>query len=98
MLSIGSIILRHRTIHIEVVPADQEKVLGPIGGVCPGDVVKITGVFVIDTDHGMHSELHPAYKIEILSRRQNATWPHVSLTYLPSSGERQVNALSARLV
>jgi hypothetical protein len=83
MLSIGSIILRHRTIHIEVVPADQEKVLGPIGGVCPGDVVKITGVFVIDTDHGMHSELHPAYKIEILSRRQNATWPQCIINIPP---------------
>jgi hypothetical protein len=58
-------------------------VLGPIGGVCPGDVVKITGVFVIDTDHGMHSELHPAYKIEILSRGQNATWPQCIINIPP---------------
>jgi len=75
MLSIGSLVLRGSTIHIEVVPADQEAVLKPIGGVCVGDLVKVTGVFVIDTDHGLHSELHPAYRIEILSRALNKSWP-----------------------
>ena len=75
LLSIGNMILRKNGLHVEVVPADHFKVLGEIGGVCPGDVVKVTGVFVIDTDHGMWSEIHPAYKIEIIKKAENQTWP-----------------------
>ncbi|MGB9729746.1 MAG: hypothetical protein ACP5GU_08660 [Thermoprotei archaeon] len=75
-LTIGSYLLRHGRLHIEVVPADQHSVLDPIGGgVCPGDRVKVTGVLVIDTDHGLWSEIHPAYSIQIINRSTNTTWP-----------------------
>jgi len=30
----------------------------------PGDRIMVTGVFVLDTDHGWWSEIHPAWKIE----------------------------------
>jgi hypothetical protein len=44
LLAIGNYILFGGLIHPEVVPADQQKVLGPVGGgVCPGDKVKIIG-------------------------------------------------------
>ncbi|MEM3833264.1 MAG: hypothetical protein QW128_06715 [Thermoprotei archaeon] len=76
VLTIGNYLLRHGMLHIEVVPADQHPVLDPIGGgVCPGDIVKVTGVLVIDTDHGLWAEIHPAYSIQIINRPTNATWP-----------------------
>lgn len=74
LLGIGNFILRKGGLHIEVVPADQENVLGEIGGVCPGDVVRVRGVWVIDTDHGMWTEIHPAEKIEIL-KASSKRWP-----------------------
>jgi hypothetical protein len=74
LLGIGNLILRKGGLHIEVVPADQERVLGEIGGVCPGDVVRVRGVWVIDTDHGMWTEIHPAEKIEVI-KASNKRWP-----------------------
>lgn len=63
-------------MHIEVVPANQHSVLDPIGGgVCPGDKVKVVGVLVIDTDHGLWAEIHPAFNIQIINRSSNITWP-----------------------
>ena len=54
-------------LHIEVVPADQHSVLDPLGrGLCPGGVVKVTGMPVVDADHGVGSEIHPARAITIL--------------------------------
>jgi hypothetical protein len=73
-LGIGNLILRKGALHIEVVPFDQEKVLGPIGGVCPGDVVRVKGVWVVDTDHGMWAEIHPAWEIEVLDAAEKR-WP-----------------------
>ncbi len=75
-LSVGSTILRKNGLHIEVVPGDHFEVLEPVGGgVCPGDYVRIVGVFVVDTDHGMWSEIHPAYRIEVLARNTTELWP-----------------------
>jgi hypothetical protein len=62
MLSIGSIILRKGNIHIEIVPADKDTVVIPE----KGDYIEVTGVWVVDTDHGSYSEIHPAWKIVIL--------------------------------
>ena len=73
-LGTGNLILRKGALHIEVVPYDQEKVLGAIGGVCPGDVVRVKGVWVVDTDHGMWAEIHPATEIEILKPAEKR-WP-----------------------
>ena len=75
MLSLGSWVLRRGTIHVEVVPGDYFEVLGDIEGVCPGDRVRVTGVFVVDTDHGLWSEIHPAYRVELLERGSAETWP-----------------------
>ncbi len=76
MLSIGSIVLRKSRLHIEIVPADQEKLLSQLGGgLCPGDRVRVKGVFVIDTDHGLWAEIHPVITIEVLERASNQTWP-----------------------
>ncbi|MCE4602389.1 MAG: hypothetical protein F7B18_04315 [Desulfurococcales archaeon] len=75
-LGLGNIILRKGGLHIEVVPDDHYKVLDPIGGgVCPGDHVRITGVYVSDTDHGMWTEIHPTYKIDVISRATDKPWP-----------------------
>jgi len=62
MLSIGSWILREGAIHVEIVPDDQGIVTVPE----KGDRVRIVGVWVVDTDHGSWSEIHPAWYIEIL--------------------------------
>ena len=67
MLSIGSIVLRKNKLHIEIVPSDQGKVPVPQ----KGDYIRVTGVWLVDTDHGSHSEIHPAWHIDILSH--NAT-------------------------
>ncbi|MEB3806796.1 MAG: hypothetical protein GSR73_04690 [Desulfurococcales archaeon] len=76
LLGIGNLVLRRGGLHVEVVPGDHYKVLDPIGGgVCPGDRVRVTGVFVVDTDHGMWSEIHPAYKIEVIERGSSKEWP-----------------------
>ncbi len=62
MLSIGSWILREGAIHVEIVPDDQGLVTIPE----KGDRVRIVGVWVVDTDHGSWSEIHPAWYIEVL--------------------------------
>jgi hypothetical protein len=63
MLSIGSHILRKGAIHVEIVPHDQDRVVVPE----KGDYIEVTGAFVVDTDHGSWSEIHPAWNITILS-------------------------------
>jgi len=78
LLGVGNLILRKGGLHIEVVPADQERVLKEIGGICPGDVVKVRGVWVIDTDHGLWTEVHPAEKIEVI-KASSKRWPECVL-------------------
>lgn len=63
MLSIGSIVLRKNKLHVEIVPGDQGNVIVPQ----KGDYIKVTGVWLVDTDHGSYSEIHPSWHIEILS-------------------------------
>ncbi|MEB2835887.1 MAG: hypothetical protein GSR80_001411 [Desulfurococcales archaeon] len=76
ILSLGNEVLRRGALHVEVVPHDHFRVLGPIGGgVCPGDIVRVTGVYVVDTDHGMWAEVHPAYNITVLKRASTSPWP-----------------------
>ncbi len=88
MLSLGNIILRGSSLHVEVVPADHEDVLGDIGGVCPGDKVRVTGVFVVDTDHGMWSEIHPAYEIEVINTMYDeGRWPECVMGRLFEEGD-----------
>ena len=60
MLSIGSHILRRGRIHVEIVEGDQPNVYVPK----MGERVRIVGVWVVDTDHGSWSEIHPAWYIE----------------------------------
>ncbi|WP_202320691.1 hypothetical protein [Archaeoglobus neptunius] len=74
-LGIGNYVLRRGALHVEVVPRDQIEVLTPVQGVCPGDLVKVRGVWVVDTDHGMWTEVHPAFKIEILKSGADRRWP-----------------------
>jgi hypothetical protein len=75
-LGVGNELLRKGHIHVEVVPHDHFKVLGPLGGgVCPGDVVRVTGVLVADTDHGMWVEVHPALNITVIERASAKPWP-----------------------
>ncbi len=75
-LALGNYLLRKGRLHVEVVPHDQREVLDPIGGgVCPGDTVRVTGVLVVDTDHGMWVEVHPTYKISVIERNTSAPWP-----------------------
>jgi hypothetical protein len=53
---------RGNTLHIEVVPADQDRIQPP----ARGQRVKVQGPWVLDTAHG-HNEIHPAWKVEVLS-------------------------------
>lgn len=64
LLSIGSyIFFRPPTMHVEIVPLMQEAVLKGLN-LKPADRIKVTGAYVLDTDHGWWSEIHPAWKIE----------------------------------
>ncbi len=73
-LGVGNYILRKGGLHVEVVPADHS-MIERIGGVCPGDRVRVKGVWVIDTDHGMWTEIHPVVDIEILNSESKERWP-----------------------
>lgn len=63
LLSLGSIILRSGTLHVEVVPSDQLALRDLLTTLKPGDRVTVVGALVIDTDHGHWSEVHPAWVI-----------------------------------
>lgn len=65
MLSFGSYAIMNGTIHVEVVPSDQSTVLGSIH-LEGGQHVQVTGSWVLDTDHGWYSEIHPAMNITII--------------------------------
>lgn len=64
-LSLGSYVLNDGNLHVEVVPSDQSAVLGNVTLV-PGAHVAVTGVWVLDTDHGWTSEIHPAWSVVVL--------------------------------
>ncbi len=64
-LSLGSYVLNGGNLHVEVVPSDQPAVLGNVTLV-PGSHVQVTGVWVLDTDHGWTSEIHPAWSVGVL--------------------------------
>jgi hypothetical protein len=66
LLSIGSYWFKNGYLHVEIIPKDQPKVLSNLN-LEIGMRVKITGVWVLDTDHGWWSELHPVWKIEVIS-------------------------------
>ncbi|MEM0482486.1 MAG: hypothetical protein QXM16_06350 [Nitrososphaerota archaeon] len=66
MLSIGSLILRDGLMHVEVVPSQQPTLANTLSSLKPGDRVIVTGAFVIDTDHGYWSEIHPTWAISII--------------------------------
>jgi len=75
-VSLGDLLLGHGELHVEIVPADQHRLLDPLGGgLCPGDLVKVAGVLVLDTDHGMGSEIHPATGVTLLSHATGSPWP-----------------------
>ncbi len=62
MLSTGSYVLRKGYIHVEIVPEDRDEVYVPM----KGERVRITGAWVVDTDHGSWAEIHPAWRIEVI--------------------------------
>ncbi len=64
-LSLGSYVLNDGNLHVEVVPSDQSAVLGNVTLV-PASHVQVTGVWVLDTDHGWTSEIHPAWSVVVL--------------------------------
>ncbi len=64
-LSLGSYVLNGGNLHVEVVPSDQAMVLGNVT-LTPGAHIQVTGVWVLDTDHGWFSEIHPAWSVVIL--------------------------------
>jgi hypothetical protein len=84
-ISIGGTILRRGHVHVEIIPKDQKRLLKDIGGVCPGDLVRVTGTYVIDTDHGLWSEVHPAIKVEVLKRA--SPWPQCIWNYVKAKAE-----------
>ncbi len=64
-LSLSSYVLNDGNLHVEVVPSDQAAVLGNLTLV-PGAHVQVTGAWVLDTDHGWTSEIHPAWSVVVL--------------------------------
>ncbi len=64
-LSLGSYVVNNGNLHIEVVPSDQPTVLANLT-LAPGAHVQVTGVWVLDTDHGWFSEVHPAWSVVLL--------------------------------
>ena len=64
-LSLGSYVLNGGNLHVEIVPSDQTAVLGNLTLV-PGGHIQVTGAWVLDTDHGWTSEIHPAWSIVAL--------------------------------
>lgn len=64
-LSLGAYVLNDGNLHIEIVPSDQAAVLGSVTLV-PGAHIQVTGAWVLDTDHGWTSEIHPAWSIVVL--------------------------------
>ncbi|MER3602023.1 MAG: hypothetical protein C4339_04800 [Nitrososphaerota archaeon] len=62
VLTLGSLLLRGGTIHVEVVPKDQPGLLAHLD-LKPGDRVVVIGALVLDTDHGWWTEIHPAWAI-----------------------------------
>ena len=64
-LSLGSYVLNDGNLHVEVVPSDQATVLGNVTLV-PGAHVQVTGAWVLDTDHGWFSEVHPAWSVVLV--------------------------------
>ncbi len=61
-LSLGSYVLNGGLLHVEVVPSDQASVLGNLT-LAPGGHIQVVGAWVLDTDHGWTSEIHPAWAI-----------------------------------
>ncbi len=64
-LSLGTYVLNGGNLHVEVVPSDQAAVLGSLTLV-PGAHIQVTGAWVLDTDHGWTSEIHPAWSVVVL--------------------------------
>ncbi|MBI4301803.1 MAG: hypothetical protein HY664_04275 [Chloroflexi bacterium] len=52
---------RHGGLHIEIVPADQARVIAP----SVGQRVRATGPWVLDHHHGWN-EIHPAWQVELI--------------------------------
>jgi hypothetical protein len=67
-LSIGNYVLRHGYLHVEIIPKDRVLLFNLGGMICKGDLVNITGVHVVDTDHGQWAEIHPALNIRLVKR------------------------------
>ncbi len=68
VISLGSIVLRDGTIHVEIVPMDRG-ILEPLDyTLCVGDRVVVWGPIVVDTDHAQWSEVHPAIGIRLVER------------------------------
>ena len=70
ILSGGNIILRNSHLHVEIQKDARSKLLyRALGGmVCRGDKIVVSGPLVIDTDHGMWAEIHPALNISLVER------------------------------
>ena len=65
----GNLVLRKGHLHVEIVRADQTRILGALGGeVCSGDRLIVRGPLVVDTDHGQWAEVHPALNITLVER------------------------------
>ena len=68
LLGVGNYVLLKGRLHVEVIPRDRG-LLNRLGGkVCVGDHLMVTGVHVVDTDHGQWAEIHPALNITLLER------------------------------
>ncbi len=65
MLSIGSLVLNGGLMHAEVVPSQQPSLAAQFSTMKPGERITVTGAFVLDTDHGFWSEIHPVWAMTL---------------------------------
>jgi len=67
-LSQGNKVLLQGRLHAEIVPRDWGLLERAGGTLCRGDVVRVTGPLVVDTDHGQWVEVHPVVGLELVER------------------------------
>jgi len=65
LLSVGNFVVGGGLMHAEVVPSDQPLLTTQLHAIQPGEKITVTGVLVLDTDHGYGSEIHPVWAIQL---------------------------------
>ncbi len=66
--SLGTLLLRRGLLHAEIIPANHSLLARLNNTICVGDTLTLKGPVVVDTDHGLWSEVHPVKQITLIER------------------------------